>query len=85
MQWTTRFSSKHSINFCEVLKLAGVEDYNVSWELDKFHTGQEMIFATVYTKSLLSITALASYFNTRLRKNWREQLLRSCLENELIL
>ncbi len=56
--------------FSEVLKLAGVKDYLGNWA--NFAEGVTFAFISCLQGVSYPITLL--YFNTRLRKNWREQL-----------
>ena len=58
--------------FSEVLKLAGVNDYLGNWA----NFAEEMIYAFINFLHGVSYPITLLYFNTRLRKNWREQLTR---------
>ncbi len=59
--------------FSEVLKLAGVKDYLGNWA----NFVEEMIYAFINFLHGVSYPITLLYFNTRLRKNWREQLTRN--------
>ncbi len=70
MQWTIGYLIGKA--FSEVLKLAGVNDYLGNWA----NFAEEMIYAFINFLHGVSYPITLLYFNTRLRKNWREQLTR---------
>ncbi len=60
------------IAFSEVLRLAGVEDYLGNWA----YFANRIVFAFVNILHGISYPIALLYFNTKLRKNWKEQLSR---------